>query len=171
MKSRKSAAPKESDERGASGFLRKDADEEKEPARRLFARITLVSGSGSQSHARPVNCRQLTRYTSRRRGVSSCFTATSLSALFRIAAVLFSPPARTPWRAAVNHRSRFCRHNAASSPLIVTKTYAAFIRRPLDDKDRYWPRESETRRASINLCTDFFGRAAVLAAAGSVIRV
>lgn len=47
-----------------SGFLRKTA------ARRIKTgafspRITRVSGSGSQSHARPVNCRQLTRYTSR----------------------------------------------------------------------------------------------------------
>ena len=69
--------------RRRSGFLRKNA---RNKDRRLFARITRVSAFGSQSHARPVNCRQLTRYTSRRRLTLLC-QATSLSALFRIAAV------------------------------------------------------------------------------------
>lgn len=109
-------------------------------------------GSGSDSYARSVNCRQLTRYLLA--GVSSCQPPPyrSYSGL--------PPPflyvARTPWEPAVNHRSCFCRYNATSSPLIVTKSTPPFIPSS-PDKDSYRSRRVK-RTASINLCTDFFGQ-------------
>lgn len=118
--------------------------------------------SGSQSHARSVNCRQLTRYTSRR---PSHLALAGEPPPYRLYSG--SPPsfltasARTLWRAAVNHRSRFCRHNATSSPLIVTKSTPRLYDvlstiKTATGRAREW----NAPRESINLCTDFFGQAA-----------